>query len=328
MVELKKIKNKKITEKNITEKNITEKKTPENVLKGGKNNLQDLKKRLEIESDYIESLLSLIKIPLPVIHEEEKDVYLGENLENKKLFGNAENRAKSHEELKERFRKKMEQFQEKNKKKDGTLKEVKVKEVLTKQMKRAANKKKKRELLKKGLIKASASKGNLNKANLGSFEGVMTKDGDENEHKQNIVFSKFDFVESSKGVRGPQKNNDPKAALQKIKLQKEKLKKMKERGQTEKVDKIESKEKWKKAMQKSEGVKVKDDEELLKKTIRRKDHDKRKGANLWKEQKEKVDHGKSTKQKKRDTNLMKRKTDKKDKKKKLAIKKGRLIPGL
>ena len=27
--------------------------------------------------------MSLIKIPQPVIHEEEKDVYLGENLENK-----------------------------------------------------------------------------------------------------------------------------------------------------------------------------------------------------------------------------------------------------
>ena len=37
----------------------------------------------KVESDYIESLLSLIKIPQPVIHEEEKDVYLGENLENK-----------------------------------------------------------------------------------------------------------------------------------------------------------------------------------------------------------------------------------------------------
>ena len=38
MVELKKIKSKKITEKKV----------PENALKGGKNNLQDLKKRLEV----------------------------------------------------------------------------------------------------------------------------------------------------------------------------------------------------------------------------------------------------------------------------------------
>ena len=53
MVELKKIKSKKTPEKKIIEKKtpekkITEKKTPENALKGGKNNLQDLKKRLEV----------------------------------------------------------------------------------------------------------------------------------------------------------------------------------------------------------------------------------------------------------------------------------------
>ena len=43
MVELKKIKSKKITEKKSIEK-----KTPENAQKSGKNNLQDLKKRLEV----------------------------------------------------------------------------------------------------------------------------------------------------------------------------------------------------------------------------------------------------------------------------------------
>ena len=43
MVELKKIKSKKTPEKKIIEK-----KTTENALKGGKNNLQDLKKRLEV----------------------------------------------------------------------------------------------------------------------------------------------------------------------------------------------------------------------------------------------------------------------------------------
>ena len=48
MVELKKIKSKKIIEKKTPDKKITEKKTTENALKGGKNNLQDLKKRLEV----------------------------------------------------------------------------------------------------------------------------------------------------------------------------------------------------------------------------------------------------------------------------------------
>jgi len=346
----KKKKTKQITENVLKEKGIAPTTTPQIKVKASDNNAKDLvangkhkkvkqnhelknirnvKKRLEIESDYIEELLSLVKFRPSVIHEEEDSVFLGKNFSHKNVFVSEENRAKSHQELRDRFQKKMDEFQEKKKNKDGKTKPVK--EVVTKQMKRAAKKKLKREEIKKGLMKASASKGNLTKGNLGSqFEGVKTKGsgGDEDQPKENIVFSKFDFVEPLKSVRGPAKNNDPKAALQKIKSQKEKLKIMKEKGLTEKVELIESKEKWKKALEKSEGVKVKDDEELLKKTIRRKEHDKKKGTKLWKEQKEGVESKKAAKQKKRETNLTKRKTDKKDKKKKLAIKKGRWIPGL
>jgi len=298
-------------------------------------NLRDVKKRLEIESDYVEELLSLVKIPASLLVNNDQiniadDAVTVNPKRTKKdrpdLFGSEENRAKTDTELRERFQKKMGQIQSQTNRKEK--KEKKKEAHMTKQMKRAAKKKEKRAALKKSLIKVTQGKGNLRKGNLGSqFEGVVTK-GDSGEDKQNVVFSKFDFVEPVKGTRAPRKNIDPKQALEKIKRSKEKLKSMQAKGLDDKVEVVESKIAWGNAMDKAQGVKVKDDVELLKKTIRRKASEKRKGEKLWKSQADHVTSKKEAKQKKRTDNMKKRKTDKKDKARKLQIKKGRFIPGL
>ncbi|EEY23647.1 conserved hypothetical protein [Verticillium alfalfae VaMs.102] len=70
-------------------------------------------------------------------------------------------------------------------------------------------------------------------------------------------------------------------------------------------------ETWLTARRRAEGEKIRDDEATLKKTIKRKDKQKRKSEKEWKDRTEGVAHAKAEKQKKREANLKKRKDDKK-----------------
>ena len=80
-------------------------------------------------------------------------------------------------------------------------------------------------------------------------------------------------------------------------------------------------------MERTEGIKVKDDEGLLKKTIKRIDQKKKSSKKKWEARVDAEDNRKKMKQEKRTENLKKRKQDKKQNKLKKASKKGRSIPG-
>ena len=77
---------------------------------------------------------------------------------------------------------------------------------------------------------------------------------------------------------------------------------------------IEEKTAWSTAMAKAEGVKVKDDVDLLKKSIKKIDQRKKKSKQKWEDRKESVEKRKDFKQKKRSENISKRKQDKKNNK--------------
>ena len=134
------------------------------------------------------------------------------------------------------------------------------------------------------------------------------------------------FYFSSSGINSKSKKIDPKAALQSIQKQKDKLKKLEEQGETSKINEIEESSAWSKALEKSEGVKVKDDESLLKKSVKKQEQRKKSSSKKWEARKESEDKRKQGRQNKRTENLGKRKQDKKDKKMKKLTKKGR-IPG-
>ena len=85
---------------------------------------------------------------------------------------------------------------------------------------------------------------------------------------------------------------------------------------------------WENAINKASGVKVKDNIELLQKTIRRREGAKKKSTKEWTSREEKVKEKEKEKIAKRNENLAKRKKDKKEKKTKKLIKKGRIIPGI
>lgn len=73
---------------------------------------------------------------------------------------------------------------------------------------------------------------------------------------------------------------------------------------------------------------VKDNPELLKRTIKRKEQKKKHSANKWKSRTDNIQKSMQEKQEKRQENIMKRKKEKKANKLKKASKKGRIISGV
>ncbi|EGY19161.1 hypothetical protein VD0002_g35 [Verticillium dahliae] len=109
------------------------------------------------------------------------------------------------------------------------------------------------------------------------------------------------------GTRKKKGPSDPKTALLRLQNQKKKHAALDDARR----DDIADKETWLTARRRAEGDKIRDDEATLKKTIKRKDKQKRKSEKEWKDRTEGVAHAKAEKQKKREANLKKRKDDKK-----------------
>lgn len=137
---------------------------------------------------------------------------------------------------------------------------------------------------------------------------------------QNIIFDDGDRTTSdlqrlrkqpNGKKKGPAKN-DIKAHL---KLLETKQNKIQNKDELEQI-KLKEKEKWQKAMLQAEGIRLKDDEKLLKKALKRKEAKKRKSALEWQERKRTVATNIAEKQKRREENLQIRKQNKGQKKNK------------
>lgn len=113
-----------------------------------------------------------------------------------------------------------------------------------------------------------------------------------------------------------------------MKSEKNKIKELVESGEKDKATELKQKQLWKSAFDKTEGVKVKDNPEILQKSIKKREKQKKKTKLDWKKRVQNIEDKKSAKQKKREDNLTKRKDDKKKTKLKRAVKKGRIIPGI
>lgn len=108
-----------------------------------------------------------------------------------------------------------------------------------------------------------------------------------------------------KKQKGPA-NNDIKAHLKKLEEKKRKLSSLSEEDQ----EKFKEKEKWSRMMNAAEGVKVKDDEKLLKKALKRKDRQKLKSEVEWKERKQVVKDTVAARAKRSQDNLKARRENK------------------
>ncbi|AMD20902.1 HDR160Wp [Eremothecium sinecaudum] len=135
---------------------------------------------------------------------------------------------------------------------------------------------------------------------------------------QNIVFddgsrstSDLQRFRKAEQGRGPSKN-DVKSHL---KLAESKRAALENKDELQQIM-IKQREKWKKAMLQAEGVKLKDDEKLLRKAVKRKEAKKRKSAVEWKEREQVVTNSIAEKQKRREENLAIRRENKGKKKSK------------
>lgn len=141
----------------------------------------------------------------------------------------------------------------------------------------------------------------------------------------NIVFNDGSQVTSDltkirnsadkKKQKGPA-NNDIKAHLNKLEKKKKKLASMSAEDQ----EKQKEKDKWQRVMAQAEGIKIKDDEKLLKKALKRKEKQKLRSEIEWRERKQVVKDTVAARAKRREENLKARR-DNKGKKHKPRLKK-------
>lgn len=121
--------------------------------------------------------------------------------------------------------------------------------------------------------------------------------------------------------KGPAKG-DLKAHLKIVEAKKQKLEELDDSKKKE----LKEKEKWNNVLARAEGEKLRNDEALLKKAIKRKEAQKRKSEFEWRERKETVANSISAKQKRREENLQIRK-DNKGVKRKNQVKQKRKFKG-
>lgn len=138
-----------------------------------------------------------------------------------------------------------------------------------------------------------------------------------------MVFSKFDF--SEKKEKKPEKKNYKKL-LETMQKSKDKLKDL-EQTDSSAAQSLKQKQQWKSVLQKAEGIRVKDNPDLIKKTIKRVEKRKEKSRKEWKDRTDKVDTEVKQRQKKRTVNIKKKKDGRINKKISKQKKKGRIIPG-
>lgn len=143
-----------------------------------------------------------------------------------------------------------------------------------------------------------------------------------------VIFSKLEFSEPGFEQKkdGQFSGKNYKKLLKNVEKEKEKVSKLKEQDE-QKAEEFVHKNAWKRAIEKAEGVKVKDDPALLKKSLMKQEKRKRKSTKLWEEREEHAEKKKKMQQEKRQKNIQNRKKEKLQAKLKRAKKKGRIIPG-
>ncbi|CAF3469621.1 unnamed protein product [Rotaria sp. Silwood1] len=148
-----------------------------------------------------------------------------------------------------------------------------------------------------------------------------------------ITFGRFEFnTENSIDTKSKKKNfkklpNKQKQlinTLKKIESEQNELNRLQEENPEQGKELLRSKH-WKTALAKAKGEKIRDNAQLLRKTIKKQNKRRELSAKKWQQNKSETKKRIKERQEKRKANLQKRKDDKKAKLKKKLIKKGRLI---
>ncbi|KAI6041609.1 surfeit locus protein 6-domain-containing protein [Pisolithus marmoratus] len=192
---------------------------------------------------------------------------------------------------------------EERRKQRATLRDKRRKE--TKERKRAEKEKMKG---KKMDMDAKTSAGSIKNQLL--VQDSSTSAGFSNSPLTNIAFSAI-AGSTSKNAAQLKSSNNPTQALSQLSARKEKLASLPE----DKRKSAQEKERWSKAEARIEGVKVKDNEALLKKAIKRKEKEKVRSKKKWEERKEQVTAQMAARQQKRTDNIAMRNERRNEKRK-------------
>lgn len=151
-----------------------------------------------------------------------------------------------------------------------------------------------------------------------------------------VVFSKFDFTADKTLKKTQKKGDNEKNLRENPKDYKKLIKKLQDKRERidnlkltepEKAMELETTEKWKTAIDKASGVKVKDDINLLKKSLKKVEKKKEKTKRDWNDRVKEAKRIKERAQDKRQKNIEKRREKTKETKIKKLKKKGRIMPG-
>jgi hypothetical protein len=210
----------------------------------------------------------------------------------------------------------------------------------------------KRERKKNNSIRSSKQKGFIknkslnNEINQQNNESIDTKNkkqkvnGSESNDKSdklpkiynrdgNLVFSKFDFVSPlvESDVNHKKKNKKSlNKLLVKAKKEEQKLSHLEEMNPLA-AKQMKDKKLWRNAIEKSEGIKVRDNSKLIEKSLTKKKKLKIKSNKQWNERKESLEKKMKSKEEKRKRNIDDRRQQIKARKLTKARKKGRIIGG-
>ncbi|KAF4965296.1 hypothetical protein FSARC_6878 [Fusarium sarcochroum] len=148
-----------------------------------------------------------------------------------------------------------------------------------------------------------------------SSPGVMSPAVELDENASNFTFGRVAFGDGAQLSRdlghvlsqGKKKGpSDPKTALIKVQNQKKRLQELDD----EKRADIAEKDVWLTARRRAEGEKIRDDEALLKRAVKRKETAKKKSEKAWRERSDGVKKAQKDRQRKREDNLRARRDDK------------------
>ena len=190
--------------------------------------------------------------------------------------------------------------------------------------KRRAAEEKKKKRQQKRLVESSGKEVLIKSDSIdpNSNDAKRLKSGKNGIEEGNFVFNRLDESENQSNVTklGKKTISDPKQALQKLQAQKDKLEKLKVTDSV-KAAALEEKLSLKKALQKAEGVSIKDDVNLLKKSIHRREKEKTKSRDMWSQKKTEQKETEDKRQSKRTENIQSRIDAKKNKKMGIKVKK-------
>jgi hypothetical protein len=148
-----------------------------------------------------------------------------------------------------------------------------------------------------------------------------------------ITFGRFEFntedsiatkSKTKKFKKLPNKQKRLINTLKKVETEQNEINRLREENPEEGKEILRSKH-WQTALAKAKGEKVRDNVQLLRKSIKKQSKVRQQSAKKWQKNKSETDKRVKERQDKRTANLQKRKDDKKAKLKKRLIKKGRLV---